>query len=172
VIAAGIEAVEKLPGRMERVDCGQGFPVYVDAADTAESLRASLRTARQLCTGRVLCVLGDPGHATYSEQLAVAHVVSRLSDLAIVARAFPEEEVAVGDSERRASVEIVANRSEAIACAVAIAQPGDVVVIAGCRREPQRAYGTFALEKEEGDAALTRHLLYARVKQPMLRLVA
>ena len=172
LIAAGIESVENLPGRMERVDCGQGFPVYVDAADTAESLRASLRTARQLSTGRVVCVLGDPGHATYSEQLAVAHVVSRLADLAIVARAFPEEETAVGDSEQRATVEIVADRAEAIACAVAMAEAGDVVVIAGSRWEPQRAYGTFAMNKEEGDAALTRHLLYARVKQPLLRLVA
>jgi UDP-N-acetylmuramoyl-L-alanyl-D-glutamate--2,6-diaminopimelate ligase len=171
-IAAGIEAVEKLPGRMEQVDCGQGFPVYIDAADTAESLRASLRTARQLSTGRVVCVLGDPGHATYSEQVAIAHVVGRLADVAIVARKFPEEEIAVDDSERRACVEIVVDRAEAIACAVALAKAGDVVVIAGSRWEPQRAYGTFALEQEEGDAALTRHLLYARAKQPMLRLAA
>jgi UDP-N-acetylmuramoyl-L-alanyl-D-glutamate--2,6-diaminopimelate ligase len=172
VIAAGIEAVEKLPGRMERVDCGQGFPVYVDAADTAESLRASLRTARQLSTRRVVCVLGDPGHATFSEQVAVAHVVGRLADIAIVARPFPEEENSVGDSERRACVEVVADRAEAIACAVGLAQPGDVVVIAGSRWEPQRAYGTFVMEREEGDAALARQLLYARVKQPMLRIAA
>ena len=171
-IAAGIEAVEKLPGRMERVDCGQGFPVYVDAADTADSLRASLRTARQLSSGRVICVLGDPGHATYSEQIAVAHVVGRLADVAIVAREFPQEEVGVDDSERRACVEVVADRAEAIACAVSLARPGDVVVIAGSRWEPHRAYGTFAVEQEEGDAALTRHLLYARAKQPLLRIAA
>jgi UDP-N-acetylmuramoyl-L-alanyl-D-glutamate--2,6-diaminopimelate ligase len=171
-IAAGIEAVEKLPGRMERVDCGQGFPVYVDAADTAESLRASLRTARQLSTGRVVCVLGDPGHATHTEQIAVAHVIGRLADVAIVARAFPAEEIAVDDCDRRACVEVVADRAEAIACAVALAKAGDVVVIAGSRWEPQRAYGTFAVEQEEGDAALTRRLLYARVKQPMLRIAA
>jgi UDP-N-acetylmuramoyl-L-alanyl-D-glutamate--2,6-diaminopimelate ligase len=146
--------------------------VFVDAADTAESLRVSLRTARQLATGRVVCVLGDPGHATFTEQLSVAHVVSRLADLAIVAREFPAEEVGVGDSEQRAVVEMVADRAEAIACAVSLAQPGDVVVIAGCRWEPQRAYGMFALEKSGGDAALTRHLLYARVRQPKLRLVA
>jgi UDP-N-acetylmuramoyl-L-alanyl-D-glutamate--2,6-diaminopimelate ligase len=172
IVAAGIEAVENLPGRMERVDCGQGFPVYVDAADTAESLRASLRTARQLCTGRVLCVLGDPARATYSEQLAVAHVVSRLADVAIVARPFPQEECSVYDSEQRASVEVVPNRAEAIACAVSLARPGDVVVIASCRWEPQRAYGMFAVDQEEGDAALTRHLLYARAKQSMFRTAA
>ena len=83
-----------------------------------------------------------------------------------------ELEAAVGESGRRAWVEAVTDRGEAIACAVALAKPGDVVVIAGSRWEPQRAYGTFAVEREEGDAALTRHLLYARVKQPLLRIAA
>lgn len=171
-IAAGLEAVEILPGRMERVDCGQGFPVFVDAADTAESLRASLRTARQLCSGRVVCVLGDLGHATYSEQVAVAHVVGRLADVAIVPRAFPEEEIGAGETHRRAWVEVVSDRAAAIACAVELARAGDVVVIAGSRWEPQRAYGTIAVDKQKGDAALTRQLLYARAKQQVLRLAA
>ena len=67
--------------------------MFVDAADTAESLRASLRSARHLSTGRVICVLGDPRNATYSEQLAVAHVVTHMADVAIVARPFPAEEL-------------------------------------------------------------------------------
>ncbi|TWU25592.1 MurE-like ligase [Bythopirellula polymerisocia] len=171
-IAAGIEAVENLPGRMERVDCGQGFPVFVDAADTAESLRASLRSARHLSTGRVICVLGDPRSATYSEQLAVAHVVSRMADVAIIARSFPAEEMSVCDSHQRARVEVVDDRRKAIACALAVAQPGDVVVIAGSRWEPQRAYGSFAPKSEQGDAATARRVLYARTEQVPLRLVA
>ncbi|QEG34117.1 MurE-like ligase [Bythopirellula goksoeyrii] len=170
-IAAGIEAVESLPGRMERVDCGQGFPVFVDAADTAESLRASLRSARHLSTGQVICVLGDPRNATYSEQLAIAHVVTRMADVAIVARPFPAEELSVGDSHQRARVEVVDDRRRAIACALSVAQPGDVVVIAGSRWEPQRAYGSFAVNTEQGDAATTRKLLYARTEQAPLRLV-
>lgn len=171
-IAAGIEAVENLPGRMERIDCGQGFPVFVDAADTAESLRASLRSARHLSTGRVICVLGDPRNATYTEQLAVAHVVSRLADVAIIARPFPVEELSVGDSYQRARVEVVDDRRRAIACALSVAQPGDVVVIAGSRWEPQRAYGSLAKSSAQGDAATTRKLLYARAEQAPLRLVA
>ena len=169
-IVAGLEAVESLPGRMERVDCGQGFPVFVDAANTAESLRVSLRTARRMCSGRVLCVVADPGKATYAEQVAVAHVVGRLADVAIVARAFPDEEMQADDSEKRAVVEVVADRTEAIACVVALARPGDVVVIAGSRWEPQRAYGTIAFERPEGDATLTRNLLYARANQSPIRL--
>ena len=59
-IAVGLESTEQLPARMELVDCGQGFPLFVDAANSANSLRASLRTARQLAAGRViLCVERD-----------------------------------------------------------------------------------------------------------------
>ncbi len=171
-IAAGIEAVENLPGRMERVDCGQGFPVFVDAADTAESLRASLRSARHLTTGRVICVLGDPKNATYSEQLAIAHVVTRLADVAIISRPFPAEELSVRDSQQRARVEVVEDRRRAIACALSVAQTGDVVVIAGSRCEPQKAYGTFALSAEKGDASTARNFLYSRAEKTAFRLVA
>ena len=47
-IARGLEAVDRLPGRMERVMCGQDFAVLVDAADSPESLRACLRAARHV----------------------------------------------------------------------------------------------------------------------------
>ena len=170
VIAAGIESVESLPGHMERIDCGQGFPVFVDAADSAESLRVSLRTARQLSRGRVICVLGTSESATYSEQLAIAHVVGRLADLVVAARSLPSEEFEVRDSQKRATVEIVADRRAAIARAVATARTGDVVVVAGSRWEPQRSFGMFSLEQDHGDAATTRGLLYARVEKPQLRI--
>jgi len=88
-IAAGLEAVVALPARMERVDCGQGFPVFVDAANSPDALRASLRTARQLAEGRVICVWGDSAHGAGSEHLAVSQVLSRLADLAIVTRQLP-----------------------------------------------------------------------------------
>ena len=47
-IARGLEAVDRLPGRMERVMCGQDFAVLVDAADSPDALRDCLRAARQV----------------------------------------------------------------------------------------------------------------------------
>ena len=76
------------------------------------------------------------------------------------------------DSHQRARVEVVDDRRKAIACALAVAQPGDVVVIAGSRWEPQRAYGSFATSSEQGDAAMARRMLYARAERVALRLVA
>jgi UDP-N-acetylmuramoyl-L-alanyl-D-glutamate--2,6-diaminopimelate ligase len=57
-IARGLEAVDRLPGRMERVMCGQSFAVVVDSANSPESLRNCLRAVRKAVTGRLICVYG------------------------------------------------------------------------------------------------------------------
>jgi len=150
-IAAGIEALDRLPGRMERIDCGQGFPVYVDAADTPDALRASLRTARQLAQGRVICVLGDTSCHSVGADYELKLILSRMTDLAIVSRPLAGE-----DDELMGHVEVVANRGEAIACAVAMAELGDVVVIAGSQPQPMPTFGGL------DDGQLARQLLYAR----------
>lgn len=166
-IAAGLEAVERLPARMERIDCGQGFPVFVDAADTPEALRAGLRTARQLAERRVICVWSQTAGGSGSEHLSISQVLNRLADLAIVTQPLPTQEV---ENQRQgADVEVVANRSEAIACAVAIAELGDVVVIAGTRVDPRFAFGVEGDSMSDGE--ITRQLLYAR-PEPTFRLVA
>ena len=166
-IAAGLEAVEQLPARMECIDCGQGFPLFVDAADSPEALRASLRTARLLAQRRVICVWGRIAGGTGSENLAISQVLSRLADLAIVTDSLPWGEVE--SCETGADVEVVSDRSEAIACAVAIAEPGDVVVIAGCSVNPRFEFGTRGESISDGEIA--RQLLYAR-PEPALRLIA
>jgi UDP-N-acetylmuramoyl-L-alanyl-D-glutamate--2,6-diaminopimelate ligase len=162
--AQGIQSVEHLPARMERVDCGQGFPVYVDAAETPDALRATLRAARQLSRNRVICVLGDRIIASATEDYAVCQIVRRMADLAIVTRPL------AGSSDRNsATVELAADRGEAIAWAVSLAEPGDVVVIAGSQSQPRP---TFGVKPDElGDAEITRRLLYAR-SQSLLRVAA
>lgn len=164
-IAVGLESTEQLPARMELVDCGQGFPVFVDAANSANSLRASLRTARQLAAGRVICVWSETPSAAGSEHLAISQVLIRMADLAIVSQPLAESS---GDSEQVADVELVADRCEAIACAVTMAQPGDVVVIAGSRVGPGFNFG--GPDEPLSDGEFARQLLYSR-KTPELRLV-
>jgi len=162
-IAAGIEAVDRLPSRMERVDCGQGFPVYVDAAETPEALRASLRAARQLARGRVICVLGDKPSGFASLDYAIGSVVRHMADLAIVPRALPTNDNSSDDQDGAAAhVEVVADRGEAIAWAVSMAEPGDVVVIAGSQPVPHQSFGDADLP--QSDTEITRQLLYARNK--------
>ena len=152
-IAKGLQAVEQLPGRMQRMDCGQGFPVYVDAAETPDALRAALRTARQFCQGRVICVLGDRQNMSASESLALNHIAQRMADLAITTR------FSLHSSEEDSNaVEVAPDRNSAIAWAVSVAEPGDVVVIAGAQTAPCRTFG----DDSEDDVEVTRKLLYAR----------
>ena len=156
-IAKGIQAIENLPSRMERVDCGQGFPLFVDAAETSDALRTTLRTARQLAEGRVICVLGDHAPVSATEDYAVCQIVSRMADLVIVTRPLP------GGSDRdSATVELAPDRGAAIAWAVSVAEPGDVVVIAGSQTPTRCA---FAAEDDDlSDTEIARELLYARNK--------
>src|SRR3990172_4399249 len=83
-VACGLEAVQTLPGRMERIACGQGFAVLVDSAHTPDTLRACLQAARQVTTGRLICVFGAFGERVLGERAAMGRVVDTLADLAVV----------------------------------------------------------------------------------------
>jgi UDP-N-acetylmuramoyl-L-alanyl-D-glutamate--2,6-diaminopimelate ligase len=164
-IAAGIEAVDRLPARMERIDCGQDFAVFVDAARTAPALRATLRSARQLAAGRVICVLGDVPTAP-AEATVVRSIVAKLADLTIVTDAVRAEADWPLPKADDAAFQVAADRGEAIAWAATIAEPGDVVVIAGSRGPTECGFGSA--EATEADAV--REFLYAR-SRPEFRLV-
>ncbi|RIK73711.1 MAG: hypothetical protein DCC67_17580 [Planctomycetota bacterium] len=165
-IAAGIEAIQKLPARMERVDCGQDFALFVDAADTALGLKSTLCTARKLASGRVICVLGDSLPPSPAEATAIRSVVTKLADLTIISDAVVAADAAwLPKTQRTGALQVAANRGEAFAWAVAAAQPGDVVVIAGSRAPTPFAFGSV----ETSDADAVRELLYA-CAGPALRL--
>jgi UDP-N-acetylmuramoyl-L-alanyl-D-glutamate--2,6-diaminopimelate ligase len=170
-IAEGIESVKKLPARMERVDCGQDFPVFVDAARTASSLRSALRTARALSRRRVICVMGENMSATAGESEAIRSVLRKMADVTIVTdavTAIDEAWLAEHSAEsKNDKLQIAADRAEAIAWAVAMAGQGDVVVIAGSRTPTEFTFGAA----ETTDADIARELLYAAAR-PMLRLVS
>ncbi|QDS98618.1 Mur ligase family protein [Adhaeretor mobilis] len=166
-IARGIELLTSLPGRMQRVDCGQDFPVFVDAASTPDALLATLRTARKLATGKVICVLGDRASANTNENLIIQNIVCKLADVAIVT----EELALVSESwpqrkDEETDTQIAQDRQEAIQWAVSAAELGDVVVIAGSSLGPALAFGG----EKTTDVDIARDLLYAR-GESVLRLV-
>jgi UDP-N-acetylmuramoyl-L-alanyl-D-glutamate--2,6-diaminopimelate ligase len=164
-IAAGIEALDRLPARMERIDCGQDFAVFVDAAKTAPALRATLQSARQMARGRVICVLGE-APAAPAEATVVRSIVERMADLTILTDAVQTSANWPTPAADANDWQVANDRGEAIAWAVAVAGPGDVVVIAGSRGPTECGFGVA----EMTDADATREMLYTRV-QPEYRLV-
>jgi len=135
-IARGLEALDGVPGRFEAVDEGQPFTVLVDYAHTPDSLENVLTTARELDSGRLICVFGCGGDRDREKRPLMGRIVAELADVPIVTSDNPRSEdpgaiideiVAGVDGD----LEIIQDRRSAIARAVEIAEPGDVVVIAG-----------------------------------------
>jgi UDP-N-acetylmuramoyl-L-alanyl-D-glutamate--2,6-diaminopimelate ligase len=135
-LAAGIAALRGVPGRFEAVDEGQPFPVLVDYAHTPDSLDNVLRTARDLSDGRLLVVFGAGGDRDRGKRPLMGRVAAELADVVVVTSDNPrsEEPLAIIQDVLQGTgtdVEIDPDRRSAIARAVALAEPGDVVVIAG-----------------------------------------
>ena len=63
-VVRGLEAVESVPGRLQRIECGQPFSVFVDYAHTPDALAACLQALRKVTAGRLTCVFGPAATAT------------------------------------------------------------------------------------------------------------
>jgi UDP-N-acetylmuramoyl-L-alanyl-D-glutamate--2,6-diaminopimelate ligase len=141
--AGAIAASGQVPGRFETVEEGQPFAVLVDYAHTPDSLNNVLQAARALLRaaagpepGRLHVVFGAGGDRDRAKRPMMGEIAKRLADRVIVTSDNPRSEdpeaiiaeILVGSGS---DVEHNADRREAIAQAIAGAEPADVVVIAG-----------------------------------------
>ena len=137
-IARALAAVEPPPGRLQAVDAGQPFRVFVDYAHTPDGLVSVLdgvRDVRGSDDARVIAVFGAGGDRDRTKRPHMGAAGAEHADLVVLTSDNPRSEdpeailaeVAAGapDAER------IVDRRAAIARAVALARPGDVVVIAG-----------------------------------------
>jgi UDP-N-acetylmuramoyl-L-alanyl-D-glutamate--2,6-diaminopimelate ligase len=162
-VARGLEAVDRLPGRMERIMCGQDFAVLVDAANSPEALRACLRAARRTTSGRLICVLASPDNVDEAELRATGRVLGAMSDVAVISTSGRIDgshraciAIHSGLADRR-KARVILDRHEAIAWALGEAAAGDTVLIAGMGDRPHTPCDTA--ETTVGDGAVIRSLL-------------
>jgi UDP-N-acetylmuramoyl-L-alanyl-D-glutamate--2,6-diaminopimelate ligase len=138
VAAEGLSQAAAPPGRFEPVDEGQPFTVLVDYAHTPDSLENVLRAAQGVTEGRVIAVFGAGGDRDRGKRPLMGRAGAEGSDLAIVTSDNPRselpqaivEEVLTGAGGGE-GIEAEVDRRAAIALALARAEPGDTVVIAG-----------------------------------------
>jgi len=153
----------RVPGRMEPVEEGQDFAVLVDYAHTPEALENVLPAARELCRGRLHVVFGAGGDRDKTKRPLMGRVARALADRVVVTSDNPRsedpesivDEVLVGTGE---DVERDIDRRRAIARALAGAEPGDVVVIAGKGHEPGQEFADGRKEPFD-DVTVARELL-------------
>jgi UDP-N-acetylmuramoyl-L-alanyl-D-glutamate--2,6-diaminopimelate ligase len=144
VLLAALAQGVQVPGRFQPVDEGQGFAVLVDYAHTPDSLQNVLSAARELTDGRVLCVFGAGGDRDAGKRPLMGRIGADLADVAVITSDNPRsedpqaivEQVLAGARQARRpagtpAVEVEVDRRAAIAHALELALPGDVVVIAG-----------------------------------------
>jgi UDP-N-acetylmuramoyl-L-alanyl-D-glutamate--2,6-diaminopimelate ligase len=148
-MAEALGSVTPVPGRVQAVDEGQGFALLVDYAHKPGALEKVLASARELATtqrtssagtgGRVIVVFGAGGDRDRAKRPVMGEIAARLADVVIVTsdnpRSEPPEaiidEILAGVPSGSFHVKREVDRRAAIARAVELAEPGDVVVIAG-----------------------------------------
>lgn len=154
-IKKGIESVSLIPGRMERLDYGQNFSVFIDYAHTHDALENVLRMLRKTSEERIIVVFGCGGDRDRSKRAKMGQVAEHYADRVIVTSDNPrgedpekiiDEIIAGFDS---ADYERITNRKEAIERALAIAGPRDIVLIAGKGHEAYQVFKENTVQFDE-----------------------
>jgi len=157
-IASGVAHLTGVPGRFEAVDEGQPFTVLVDYAHTPEALENVLSEAREITTGRLICVFGCGGDRDRGKRPLMGAVATRLADSAIVTSDNPRsedpqaiiDEILGGISE---PVEVEPDREAAISLALEQGEEGDVVVIAGKGHEQGQEFADGVIPFDDREVA-------------------
>jgi UDP-N-acetylmuramoyl-L-alanyl-D-glutamate--2,6-diaminopimelate ligase len=150
-IDKGIGELDTVEGRMERIDAGQAFDVYVDFAITPDAIQMVLVSLREITKGRILIVFGATGDRDKDKRPAMGEVAAKLADRVFLT----DDETYREDSEtiRQAvykgiqkangtkKTTVIADRREAIKAAFAEAKRGDVVLLTGIGHEDYRNMG-------------------------------
>lgn len=177
-IVRGLESVKFVPGRLQRIECGQSFSVFVDNARSPADLAMSLRTLRQAGTGRIICVMGCPGGKNKEDRPRIGHVLDRGTQLSIITSDDPRHEQPLqiahdilDGHERPHLTHTIPNRTRAIEFALASARPGDTVLIAGKGDRRTQRIGSGV--QPHDDCEVARRWLYAQATpvqtRPQLR---
>jgi UDP-N-acetylmuramoyl-L-alanyl-D-glutamate--2,6-diaminopimelate ligase len=168
-IARGVESLTHVPGRFERVDCGQPFTVVVDYAHTDDALRNLTALAREFISrarlkrdgvkgndakedaargdgmkgegssSRVLTVFGCGGDRDRAKRPLMGEAAGRGSDFVVLTSDNPRSEdpraiindALVGLQKTGVKYSVEVDRRKAIAIAIGVARPGDIVLLAG-----------------------------------------
>jgi UDP-N-acetylmuramoyl-L-alanyl-D-glutamate--2,6-diaminopimelate ligase len=138
-LKTGLERIERMDGRMERVETGSDFTVLVDYAHTPDSIQNVLRAARVFARNRVVIVFGCGGDRDRTKRPAMGRLAGELADYVVLTSDNPRTE------EPESIIDMIepglkgcntpwvreADRHAAIGRALGEAKPGDVVIIAG-----------------------------------------
>jgi UDP-N-acetylmuramyl-tripeptide synthetase len=165
-IGPGLAGFDGVRGRLERVDLGQDFSVFIDFAHSAGALASALAELRPYTRGRLIAVFGSTARSDH-DRPGMGKAAADLADFFVITTDDPLREDpmeiardvqsgAAGKAPGR-DYEIVIDRRAAIRRAIDVAKPGDTVLLAGKghERTMQMAAGAEPWdERAEAEAAI------------------
>ncbi|MCJ7507556.1 MAG: UDP-N-acetylmuramoyl-L-alanyl-D-glutamate--2,6-diaminopimelate ligase [candidate division Zixibacteria bacterium] len=148
-IKSGLEKAKVVPGRLEKVNLGQPFDILIDYAHTPDALERVLVTAKQLTSGKLIALFGCGGDRDKTKRPIMGKLATRIADYVIVTSDNPRTEnpssiiddIFKGINSKN-NIKRIEDRKEAIKKAMDLAQPKDILVIAGKGHEDYQIIGT------------------------------
>ncbi len=150
-VVESLSAAAGVKGRAEVVPTGRDFTVVIDYAHTPDGLENICRTLKECSTGRLVTLFGCGGDRDKTKRPLMGQVAASLSDYLVVTSDNPRSEdpsaiiadILVGLEGQKTPYTVVENRIEAIHWAIANAQPGDTILLAG------KGHETYQILKDE-----------------------
>lgn len=146
VIIDALESFHSVPGRLQPVEAGQDFKVFVDYAHTEDALRNVILSLRDIEHRRIIVVFGCGGDRDKGKRPKMGFVATELGDNVIITADNPRseevndiiEDITRGIKKR--NFDVIADRKEAINGALKLARAGDIVLIAGKGHENYQVF--------------------------------
>jgi UDP-N-acetylmuramoyl-L-alanyl-D-glutamate--2,6-diaminopimelate ligase len=172
-IVDGIERLQCVPGRLEKVANDIGVTILIDYAHTPDALEKVLGAVRPLTKKRLIAVFGCGGDRDRGKRALMGEIAARLSDVVVVTSDNPRTEMPEAilaeiengvrhtplnkltetNLKNNSGYWVEADRREAIRIALAVAAPGDAVVIAGKGHEDYQILGETKIHFDEREVA-------------------
>ena len=143
-IKTALEKIQNIPGRMEKIDAGQNFTVYIDYAVTPDSLEKLYKdTIKPIAKQKIIAVFGSCGDRDQGKRPIMGEIVGTYADIAILTHedSWTEKPIDIINMIKPGLIKagktmnkdlyIIKDRKEAISKALKLAKKGDIVVITG-----------------------------------------
>ena len=161
-VVAALSAATGVKGRAEVVSTGRDFTVVIDYAHTPDGLENICRTLKECCNGRLVTLFGCGGDRDKTKRPKMGAIAAAISDYLVVTSDNPRseepsaiiEDIVAGLAGTKTPYTVIENRVEAIHWAIANAQAGDTILLAGKGHETYQILksGTIHLDEREAVA--------------------
>ncbi|WP_407083042.1 UDP-N-acetylmuramoyl-L-alanyl-D-glutamate--2,6-diaminopimelate ligase [Paenibacillus aurantius] len=172
--AEGLSLLQNVPGRMEVVEEGQDYLVIADYAHTPDGVEKTLSALREFAGRRILTVFGCGGDRDRAKRPIMGRIAAKYSDYVILTSDNPRKEdpdqiiqdMEPGLYENQAVIcpyEKQPDRRQAIRRAIFMAEPGDIVLIAGKGHEPYQILHDRTIPFDDREEA--KEVICSRMKE-------